>query len=38
MSLPGPVVARPVRLAQIFVVFAMACKIWLSVMAPPMCS
>ncbi len=35
MTLPGPVVARPNRLAQIFVVFALACKIWLGVAAPP---
>src|SRR5690606_21213965 len=31
----GPVVARPIRLAQIFVVFALACKVWLGAMAPP---
>ncbi len=31
----GSVVARPIRLAQIFVVFALACKVWLGAMAPP---
>lgn len=35
MSLPGPVVARPIRIAQAFVVFALLAKAWLSVMAPP---
>ena len=35
MSLPGPVVARPIRIAQAFVVFALVWKLWLSVTAPP---
>jgi 4-amino-4-deoxy-L-arabinose transferase-like glycosyltransferase len=35
VSLPGPVVARPIRIAQAFVVFALLAKLWLSLTAPP---
>ena len=34
MTLPGPVVARPVRLAQIVVAILLALKVWLTVQTP----
>ena len=35
VSLPGPVVSRPIRLAQGLVVFLLLCKVWLTFNAPP---